>query len=158
VDSARAGCGSSGGSSPTAGASSAADSSIATSPGSTFQTLLTSNASKCAAAGKKPWTVQYFSDSAPIFPGLANGTVDLYFGPTLSLKYDAAHIAGTKFLGQLSSTPVGFVTAKNSPIARALSDAVNELVANGDYARIFDKWGVGGTEIAKSTVNPPTTF
>jgi polar amino acid transport system substrate-binding protein len=131
---------------------------IATSPGSTFQTLLTSNVSKCAGAGKKPWTVQYFSDSAPIFLGLANGKVDLYFGPTLSLKYDATHIAGTKFLGQISSTPVGFVTAKNSPIAKALSDAVNELIANGDYAKIFTKWDVGGTEITKSTLNPATTF
>jgi len=131
---------------------------IATSPGSTFQTLLTSNASKCAAAGKKPWTVQYFSDSAPIFLGLANGKVDLYFGPTLSLKYDSAHIAGTKFLGQISSTPVGFVTAKNSPIAKALSGAVNELIDSGDYAKIFGKWGVGGTEITKSTLNPATTF
>ncbi|MGH3294139.1 MAG: transporter substrate-binding domain-containing protein, partial [Trebonia sp.] len=46
---------------------------IATSPGSTFQTLLTGNASRCAASGKRPWTVQYFSDSAPIFLGLANG-------------------------------------------------------------------------------------
>jgi polar amino acid transport system substrate-binding protein len=131
---------------------------IATAPGSTFQTLLTSSAPKCAAAGKQPWTVQYFSDSAPIFLGLANGKVDLYFGPTLSLKYDAAHIAGTKFLGQISSTPVGFVTAKNSPIAKALSDAVNELIANGDYAKIFAKWGVGGDLIAKSVLNPATTF
>ena len=131
---------------------------IATAPGSTFQTLLTSNASKCAASGKQPWTVQYFSDSAPIFLGLANGKVDLYFGPTLSLKYDATHIAGTKFLGQISSTPVGFVTAKNSPIAKALSDAVNELIANGDYAKIFAKWGVGGDLITKSVLNPSTTF
>jgi polar amino acid transport system substrate-binding protein len=131
---------------------------IATSPGSTFQTLLTSNTSKCAAAGKKPWTVQYFSDSAPIFLGLANGKVDLYFGPTLSLKYDAAHIAGTKFLGQISSTPVGFVTAKNSPVAKALSAAVNELIADGDYAKIFAKWGVGGDLITKSVLNPATTF
>jgi polar amino acid transport system substrate-binding protein len=131
---------------------------IATSPGTTFQTLLTSDASKCTADGKKPWTVQYFSDSAPIFLGLANGKVDLYFGPTLSLKYDATHIAGTKFLGQISSTPVGFVTAKNSPIAKALSDAVNELIANGDYAKIFAKWGVGGDLITKSVLNPATTF
>ena len=132
---------------------------IATSPGSTFQTLLTSNGSKCAADGKKPWTVQYFADSAPIFLGLANGKVDLYFGPTLSLKYDALHIAGTKFLGQISSTPVGFVTAKGSPVAKALSAAVNELIANGDYAKIFEKWGVAGTdEITKSTLNPTPTF
>ena len=131
---------------------------IATAPGSTFQTLLTGNASTCAANGKKPWTVQYFSDSAPIFLGLANGKVDLYFGPTLSLKYDAAHIAGTKFLGQISSTPVGFVTAKNSPVAKALAGAVNELIANGDYAKIFAKWGVGGDLITKSVLNPATTF
>ena len=131
---------------------------IATAPGSTFQTLLTSNAAKCAADGKQPWTMQYFSDSAPIFLGLANGKVDLYFGPTLSLKYDAVHIAGTKFLGQISSTPVGFVTAKNSAIAKALSDAVNELIANGDYAKIFAKWGVGGDLITKSVLNPATTF
>jgi len=32
---------------------------IATAPGSTFQTLLTGNAAKCAADGKRPWTVQY---------------------------------------------------------------------------------------------------
>ena len=131
---------------------------IATAPGSTFQTLLTTNASKCAATGKKPWTVQYFSDSAPIFLGLANGKVDLYFGPTLSLKYDATHIAGTKFLGQISSTPVGFVTAKGSAIAKALSTAVNELITNGDYAKIFAKWGISGDEITSSTINPATTF
>jgi polar amino acid transport system substrate-binding protein len=131
---------------------------IGTGSGTTFQTLLTDSASKCAAAGKKPWTVQYFSDTAPIFLGLANGKLDLYFGPTLSLKYDATHIAGTKFLGQISSTPVGFVTAKNSPIAKALSAAVNELIANGDYAKIFAKWGVGGDLITKSVLNPATTF
>jgi polar amino acid transport system substrate-binding protein len=131
---------------------------IGTGSGTTFQTLLTDSASKCAAAGKKPWTVQYFSDTAPIFLGLANGKLDLYFGPTLSLKYDATHIAGTKFLGQISSTPVGFVTAKNSPVAKALSAAVNELIANGDYAKIFAKWGVGGDLITKSVLNPSTTF
>jgi polar amino acid transport system substrate-binding protein len=131
---------------------------IATSPGSTFQTLLTSNASKCAAAGKKPWTVQYFNDSGPIFLGLQNGKVDLYFGPTLSLKYDAVHIEGTRFLGQISSTPVGFVTVKGSPLDKVLSAAVNELIANGDYAKIFTKWDVGGDLITKSVINPATTF
>jgi polar amino acid transport system substrate-binding protein len=82
---------------------------VATAPGSTFQQILETGASQCAAADKKPYKVQYFSDNAPIFLGLANGKVDIYFGPTLSLKYDAKHIAGTKFLGQYSSTPVGFV-------------------------------------------------
>lgn len=131
---------------------------IATSPGTTFQQLLTTGAKKCASSGKKPWSVQYFSDSAPIFLGLQNGKIDLYFGPTDSVKYDAAHIPNTKYLGQLSSTPVGFVTAKGSPIAKALSDAVNRLIADGTYAKIFAKWDVAGTGVSKSQVNPPAAF
>ncbi|SCE50351.1 amino acid ABC transporter substrate-binding protein, PAAT family [Streptomyces sp. DvalAA-14] len=131
---------------------------VATSPGSTFQQILTDGASKCAAAGKSPYKVQYFTDNAPIFLGLANGKVDVFFGPTLSLKYDALHLAYTKYLGQISTTPVGFVTAKDSPVAKALRDAVNKLIASGDYARIFAKWGVAGTAVSTSVLNPPTTF
>ncbi|SOD74861.1 amino acid ABC transporter substrate-binding protein (PAAT family) [Jatrophihabitans sp. GAS493] len=132
---------------------------VATSPGSTFQQILTGAAGKCAAAGKPDFKVQYFADSAPIFLGLANGKVDVYFGPTLSLQYDATHVPNTKYLGQISSTVVGFVTAKGSPTAKALSDAVNELIANGDYTKILTKWGVlEGSGITKSEVNPTPTF
>jgi polar amino acid transport system substrate-binding protein len=132
---------------------------IATSPGSTFQQILTADAGKCAAAGKKDFTVQYFSDSAPIFLGLANGKVDAYFGPTLSLQYDAIHVPNTKFLGQVSSTTVGFVTAKGSPLAKPISDAVNELIANGDYKKILTKWGVlTSSGITTSEVNPTATL
>ncbi|SFE43715.1 amino acid ABC transporter substrate-binding protein, PAAT family [Actinacidiphila alni] len=131
---------------------------VATSPGSTFQQILTDGASKCAGAGKKPYKVQYFTDTAPIFLGLANGKVDVFFGPTLGLKYDATHVPNTKFLGEISTTPVGFVTAKGSPVGKALSDAVNKLIADGTYAKIFAKWGVPGTGITKSEVNPAATF
>jgi len=131
---------------------------VATSPGSTFQQILTNGANKCAAAGRKPYTVQLFSDSAPIWLGLANGKIDVYFGPTLSLRYDATHVANTRFLGEFSSTPVGFVTGKGSPVVKAISDAVNELIANGDYARILNKWGVASSGIQQSAVNPAATL
>jgi polar amino acid transport system substrate-binding protein len=131
---------------------------VATSPGSTFQQILENGKDKCAAAGKKPYIVQYFADTAPIWLGLANGKIDIYFGPTLSLKYDAAHIPNTKFLSQFSSTPVGFVTAKGSPIAPALRDAVNQLIASGDYAKILGKWGVTDSGIPQSAINPPSSL
>ncbi|HEY0532178.1 MAG TPA: ABC transporter substrate-binding protein [Actinoplanes sp.] len=131
---------------------------LATSPGSTFQQILESSKAKCATAGKQPYTVQYFADTAPIWLGLANGKIDVYFGPTLSLKYDATHIANTKFLSQFSSTPVGFVTAKGSPLAPALTAAVNKLIASGDYAKILAKWGVPDSGIPKSAINPPSSL
>jgi polar amino acid transport system substrate-binding protein len=131
---------------------------LATAPGSTFQQILENDKAKCAAAGKKPYTVQYFSDNAPIWLGLANGKIDIYFGPTLSLKYDATHVPNTKFLSQFSSTPVGFVTGKSSPIAPALRDAVNKLIDSGDYAKILGKWGVTDSGISKSAINPPSSL
>lgn len=131
---------------------------IATTPGSTFQQLLDNGKGDCAKVGKKPYTVQYFATSAPILLGLANGKVDVEFGPTLSVKYDAAHIPGTKFLGQISSTPVGFVTAKNSGLARVLQAAVNKLIADGDYRKITAKWDVSGSAIRASQFNPTPSF
>lgn len=131
---------------------------IGTGAGTTFQTILQANASKCAAAGKKAYTVDYFSDNAAIWLGLANGRIDAYFGPTLSLKYDATHVANTKFLSQISSTPVGFVTAKGSPLAKLLTEAVNELITDGEYAKILAKWSISSSGISTSQVNPPATL
>ncbi len=131
---------------------------VATTPGSTFQQILTANAPRCAAAGRKPYRVQYFADTGPILLGLANGKVDIYFGPTLSLRYDATHLSNVRFLGQVSSTPVGFVTGKNSGLAAPLRDAVNELIKRGDYARILAKWGVASSGIPTSAVNPPANL
>lgn len=131
---------------------------IATAPGSTFQQILQNGRNDCGKAGTKPYTVQYFATSAPILLGLTNGKVDVEFGPTLSVKYDAAHIKGTKFLGQISSTPVGFVTAKGSPLAPLLRDAVNRLIHDGVYAKILTKWGVSSSAITASALNPKPTL
>ncbi len=131
---------------------------IATSPGSTFQQILTTDANKCASAGKKPYTVQLFATSAPIWLGLANGKIDIYFGPTLGLRYDSTHLSNVRFLGQFSATPVGLITVKGSPLTKPLSDAVNKLISNGDYARILAKWGVTSSGITRSQVNPPATL
>ena len=127
---------------------------IGTGAGTTFQQILTKDAGDCAKAGKPAYTVQYFTDNSAIFLGLANGRLDLYFGPTLGLKYDAAHVSGVKFLSQFSSTAVGFVTAKGSPLSKVLSAAVNELISDGEYAKILTKWDINGYGLADSQVNP----
>ncbi|MFC7752572.1 transporter substrate-binding domain-containing protein [Tsukamurella soli] len=131
---------------------------IATQPGSTFQDILTQGAGDCAARGKSPYTVQYYSDEGATILALETGKADVQFGPTLSLKYAAGEIPGSTFLGQISTTTVGFVTAKGSPLAPLLVAAVNRLIATGDYARIFAKWGVPGTGIAESTLDAAATF
>lgn len=131
---------------------------VSTTPGSSFQQILEQGASACKDAGKQPYKVEYFKDQAAILLGLQNGKTDLFFGPTLSLKYIVAQQPNLKFLGEISSTDVGFVTAKGSPLAHVLVDAVNELIDNGDYAKIFAKWDVAGIGIEKSEFDPQPAF
>lgn len=131
---------------------------VSTTPGSSFQQILEQGAGECKKAGKSPYKVQYYKDSAAILLGLQNGKTDLYFGPTLSLKYIEKTVPNTKFLGEISSTDVGFVTAKGSPLAHVLVDAVNELIKDGEYDKIFAKWNVPGIGIPKSEFDPKPTF
>lgn len=131
---------------------------VSTTPGSSFQQILEQGADACRTAGRRPYRVQYFKDQAAILLGLQNGKTDLFFGPTLGLEYLQAHQPGLRVLGEVSSTDVGFVTAKHSPLARALVDAVNALIASGDYARIFAKWGVPGIGLQRSELDPRPAF
>lgn len=131
---------------------------VSTGAGSSFQQILEAGQGQCKSAGLPPYKTKYFSDSSSIILGLQNGQTDLYFGPTLGDKYLVAHQPNLKFLGEVSSTDVGFVTAKGSPLAHVLVDAVNELIADGTYDKIFAKWGVAGSGITKSEFNPKPAF
>ncbi|WGL53282.1 ABC transporter substrate-binding protein [Nocardioides sp. BP30] len=131
---------------------------VSTGTGSSFQQILDAGVKECSAAGLKPYTPKYYSDNASILLGLQNGQTDLYFGPTLGDKYLVAHQPNLKFLGEVSSTDVGFVTAKGSPLAHVLVDAVNELIHDGTYEKIFAKWGVAGSGISQSEFNPKPAF
>ncbi|MFI6347416.1 ABC transporter substrate-binding protein [Streptomyces sp. NPDC050560] len=131
---------------------------VSASPGSTFQQILEDGAADCARAGRKPYKVQYFSEQGPVFLGLANGKIDVSFGPTLGVKYQAAHIPHTKYLGEISTTPVGFVTRRGTRLAKALSAAVNKLIDDGTYADILRKWSLPDSGVDASRVNPPPTL
>jgi polar amino acid transport system substrate-binding protein len=131
---------------------------VSTITGSSFQQILQSGVDACKQAGLKPYTTKYYSDTSSVILGLQNGQTDLYFGPTLGDKYLVAHQPNLKFLGEVSSTDVGFVTQKGSPLAHVLVDAVNELIADGDYAKIFDKWGIAGSGITQSEFDPKPAF
>jgi polar amino acid transport system substrate-binding protein len=131
---------------------------VSTTPGSSFQQILEEGAAECEKAGREPYKVEYYKDNAAILLGLQNGKTDLYFGPTLSLKYLVDHQPNLKYLGELSLTDVGFVTAKDSPLAPLLVETVNDLIADGDYDKIFAKWSVDDIKIDKSQFNPKPAF
>jgi polar amino acid transport system substrate-binding protein len=55
---------------------------------------------------------------------------------------------------QLGVLHLGFVTKKGNELTPVLHDALKQVFASGDYARILEKWGLGPAKAAAPQLNP----
>ncbi|MFD8522189.1 ABC transporter substrate-binding protein [Streptomyces capillispiralis] len=129
---------------------------IGTGAGTTFEATLTARKGVCAKAGKKPYEVKVYSENAATLTALQQGRIDVIMSTINGLRHQAAQPASrTTFLGEFHRLDVGFAFAKGSPLTRAFQAAVNELIKDGVYARILEKWGTSASAIDTSRINPP---
>ncbi|MCU7820840.1 ABC transporter substrate-binding protein [Kitasatospora sp. DSM 101779] len=129
---------------------------IGTGAGTTFETTLNARKDVCAAAGRKPYEVRAFSDSGAVLTGLQQGRIDVVMSTINGLRHQAAQpAAGTRFLGEFHRLDVGFAFKKGSPLTPAFQAAVNQLIKDGTYARILQKWGTGDSAVTASQISPP---
>ncbi|MFH9010976.1 ABC transporter substrate-binding protein [Streptomyces sp. NPDC017943] len=129
---------------------------IGTGAGTTFETTLTARKGVCAAAGKKPYDVKVYSENAATLTALQQGRIDVVMSTINGLRHQASRAASrTTFLGEYRRLDVGFAFKKGSPLTKAFRAAVDELIADGTYARILRKWGTSASAIETSRINPP---
>ncbi|MCX5384637.1 ABC transporter substrate-binding protein [Streptomyces sp. NBC_00083] len=129
---------------------------IGTGVGTTFEATLTAQKGVCAKAGKKPYDVKVYSENGATLTALQQGRTDVIMSTINGLRYQAAQPAsGTAFLGEYHRLDVGFAFKKGSRLTRAFQAAVNELIKDGAYGRILNKWGTTSSAIETSRINPP---
>ncbi|CAL9662150.1 hypothetical protein SUDANB105_07061 [Streptomyces sp. enrichment culture] len=129
---------------------------VGTNAGTTFEATLEAEKGVCAEAGKKPYDVKVYSENAASLTALQQGRIDVIMSTINGLRYQASQPASrTAFLGEYHRLDVGFAFQKGSPLTKAFQAAVNELIENGTYARILDKWGTSASAIDASRINPP---
>ncbi len=51
----------------------------------------------------------------------------------------------------------GFVIKKNSELSTVLRDALKQLWASGEYARIMQKWGLSAARASEPRLNPSSS-
>ncbi|MEV0263234.1 ABC transporter substrate-binding protein [Streptomyces sp. NPDC050617] len=127
---------------------------VATGAGTTFEATLEENAHRCADAGKKAYRVKTFADPATVWLGLRQGRIDVVMSTANGLRYAVRQQQGVRFLNESHRLDVGFAFAKGSRLAPAFRAAVEGLIADGSYARILKKWGVGPSAIRHSRLSP----
>ncbi|MEU6367504.1 transporter substrate-binding domain-containing protein [Streptomyces sp. NPDC046931] len=113
----------------------------------------------------KQLTVKYFQDNNSLYLALNSGKIDAYLGPSPNLSYHVTQTASTpdatRIAGQYSGAGAslqGLIAAtakKGSGLAKPLTDAINHLIENGQYAKWLAAWNLSHDAVAKSEVNPP---
>jgi polar amino acid transport system substrate-binding protein len=113
----------------------------------------------------KTLTVKYFPDQNTTYLALDSGKIDGYFTPNPSIAYHVAQDAKTpnptRIAGKFSgagATLQGLIcatTKKDDGLVKALSDAINYLITNGQYAKWLAAWGLSNEAVATSDINPP---
>ncbi|MEE2524257.1 ABC transporter substrate-binding protein [Pseudarthrobacter sp. J75] len=109
--------------------------------------------------GLAPVEFQYYDDDSASTLALQSGRADLTFGPNAGAAYKAAKDGKTKEVGTLNggwplTAEIAFTTKKGNGLAVAAQAAINELIENGTYAKILDRWGLSSEAIEHSQLNP----
>ncbi len=123
--------------------------SVAVETGTTEQSDAETQAKSCHV------TVLSYADQNQANLAVSDGRADLGFADSqvaayiVHLSHGTFKLTGTPF----STAPYGFIVAKNSGLAAPLLAAVKTLMADGQYKKILDKWGVEQGAITTARIN-----
>lgn len=122
--------------------------------GTTEEADAQSQSGKCTAAGKPKVDVLSFGDQNGANLAVSSGRADLGFADTQVVGYMLTQSNGQfKEVGHpVNVTPSGIALPKGNGMAQAVQAAVKNLIADGSYATIFKKWGMGINMIPASDV------
>jgi polar amino acid transport system substrate-binding protein len=129
--------------------------SVAVESGTTQQTDATGQDKKCRTAGKPGVDVRVFPDQNAANLALRAGREDVGMADSPVSAYAVKQSAGDfKLVGSSYGTaPYGLAMSKGSGLAQPILTALKALIANGRYAAILGKWGVGPGAITSPAIN-----
>jgi polar amino acid transport system substrate-binding protein len=135
------------------GLSSLCGAKVAVENGTTEQTDAQTQSKKCPA-GKK-LTVLSFSDQSQTNLAVSSGRADVGFADSQVVGYIVKQSNGQfQVTGQaFAVAPYGIALPKGNGMAKAVLAALKELMKNGTYKKLIDKWGVQNGAITNPGIN-----
>jgi polar amino acid transport system substrate-binding protein len=134
---------------------------VAVDTGTNQEKLLVEWSKENEAAGREPVNIKYYQNPSDTNLAVASGRIDLYLGPNPTAAYRVATAGKTEIVGTHSgagSTLQGLIAAttkKDNGLVEPLADALNEVIGNGTYAQVLERWGLSNEAVKKSEINPP---
>ncbi|MRG54649.1 transporter substrate-binding domain-containing protein [Phyllobacterium sp. SYP-B3895] len=133
---------------------------VITDPGTNQEKILLAWDKQNVGNGLKPIEVQYYDDEAVKYLAIESGRADAVFSVNATQAYKAKVNGKTRLVGTVSggwpiTAEVAVTTRKGSGAADGITEALNELIANGKYKQVLNRWNLGSEAIDKATTNPP---
>jgi polar amino acid transport system substrate-binding protein len=133
---------------------------VITDPGTNQEKILLAWDKQNVDNGLKPIEVQYYDDDAVKYLAIESGRADAVFSVNATQAYKAKINGKTRLVGTVSggwpiTAEVAVTTRKGSGVADGITEAINELIANGKYKQVLDRWNLGSEAIDKAATNPP---
>jgi polar amino acid transport system substrate-binding protein len=125
--------------------------------GSTGEKAVRGFSETCVAAKKNAIDIVSMPKQTDLITRLINGAVDAVYAGSTNIGYAAKQTNGQlETIGAITyPSPNGIAISKGQTAwAQLVADTINELIADGTYARILAKWGIGSAALAKAEVNP----
>ena len=126
--------------------------------GTTEETDAQTQAKTCQSSAKGAVTVLSFQDQNAANLAVSSGRADVGFADSQVAAYIVSQSNGQfKLSGQpFSTAPYGLAVPKNG-LAPAILAAVKDLMSNGTYPQILQKWGVQSGAISNPVINGATS-
>jgi polar amino acid transport system substrate-binding protein len=128
---------------------------VAVEKGTTQQADSTAQSKKCTGAGKKAVKVLTFPDQNGANLAITSGRAQVGMADSPVADYQVKQAGGQfKTVGTPYGTaPYGIAIPKDSGLGKPVLDAVKQLISNGQYKSILQKWGIADGAITSPVIN-----
>lgn len=111
------------------------------------------------AHGLKPVQVQYYDDGAVRSVALLSGRADVILSVNALLAYEQAQQGKIRAVGSISggwprTADIAITTRKGSGLAAPLTILLNDLIRDGKYRQVLDRWNLESEALDKAQTNP----
>lgn len=129
---------------------------VAVGAGTNQEKILLAWNQQLESQGMAPADLQYYSSDADTILALSSGRVDLNFAPYPTTIYrehsrDDIKVVGKINAGWPAETLVAATSKRGNGLAEPISEAINELIADGSYSKVLERWGLGEEAVKSST-------
>jgi polar amino acid transport system substrate-binding protein len=129
---------------------------VAVQIGTSLQTMLEDQSKKCTEGGKPAVNILTFNTGSDEVLAVGSGRADVGFDSQETIDY---LIKTTNGQYKLSGSPIeanvpsSIAVKKGTGLDKAIQKALEEMIADGTYKAVFEKWGVTSIQLDKPEIN-----